>query len=403
MAPNIIRPSQMLIFNSGMCYVEQRQHTAAGDVSGGSSMSPRSPPAKRTYVKNISPEEKILRKKLRNREAAQLSRDKKKAQFNVLSGMVHGLRKENVHLRAEIETLRANQEQLITENERLREQLSTESSIPKSIVTEFCTTAVNNKISINGPAEGQTESNILFDALLSDSIPITDHSILHDLKLPDDDDDMDWLDNNVSKRLEKIADELLGESFLNECCLDEMVGSTSEIMEPGQNIDLPNADIKVEDDSLFMLNTDTDTDTITGASTVKIPTGEMHFLTPNLVNADIKVEDDPLFTLNTDTIIDANTVKIPTEEMHFLAPNVVVKSEIEEHSEDSLERFIIVEEAVEEVTTTYDEHILEICQEDDAMDCTEQYEDIGYESLSSPEYDYKTRYSTPPILTDLLS
>ncbi|XP_029343638.1 uncharacterized protein LOC100574802 isoform X2 [Acyrthosiphon pisum] len=214
---------------------------------------------------------------------------------------------------------------------------------------------------------------------------------------------MDWLDNNVSKRLEKIADELLGESFLNECCLDEMVGSTSEIMEPGQNIDLPNADIKVEDDSLFMLNTDTDTDTITGASTVKIPTGEMHFLTPNLVNADIKVEDDPLFTLNTDTIIDANTVKIPTEEMHFLAPNVVVKSEIEEHSEDSLERFIIVEEAVEEVTTTYDEHILEICQEDDAMDCTEQYEDIGYESLSSPEYDYKTRYSTPPILTDLLS
>lgn len=214
---------------------------------------------------------------------------------------------------------------------------------------------------------------------------------------------MDWLDNNVSKRLEKIADELLGESFLNECCLDEMVGSTSEIMEPGQNIDLPNADIKVEDDSLFMLNTDTDTDTITGASTVKIPTGEMHFLTPNLVNADIKVEDDPLFTLNTDTIIDANTVKIPTEEMHFLAPNVIVKSEIEEHSEDSLERFIIVEEAVEEVTTTYDEHILEICQEDDAMDCTEQYEDIGYESLSSPEYDYKTRYSTPPILTDLLS
>jgi len=49
---------------------------------------------------------------------------------------------------------------------------------------------------------------------LSDSIPITDHSILHDLKLPDDDDDMDWLDNNVSKRLEKIADELLGEVII---------------------------------------------------------------------------------------------------------------------------------------------------------------------------------------------
>lgn len=59
---------------------------------------------------------------------------------------------QNVHLREEIETLKANQEQLIAENERLREQLSTESSIPKSVVTEFCTSAVNNKFSINGPA-----------------------------------------------------------------------------------------------------------------------------------------------------------------------------------------------------------------------------------------------------------
>jgi len=198
----------------------------------------------------------------------------------------------------------------------------------------------------------------LFDALLSDSVPITDHSILHDLKLPDDDDDMDWLDNNVSKRLEKIADELLGESFLNECSLDEMVGGTSEVMEPGQNINLPNANIN---------------------------------------------DDDPIFMLNTDTEKIIDTDKIPTEEMQILALNTD-RDEIEEHSEDksnSLERFIIVEEAVEEVTTTYDEHILEICQEDDID--TEQYEDIGYESLSSPEYDYRTHYSSPLILTDLHS
>jgi len=137
-----------------------------------------------------------------------------------------------------------------------------------------------------------------------------------------------------------------------------MVGSTSEVMESGQNINLPNADIN-DDNSIFMLNTDTDKIT--------------------------------------------STVKIPTEEMQFSVPNID-QSKIEEHSEDksnSLERFIIVEEAVEEVTTTYDEHILEICQEDDID--TEQYDDIGYESLSSPEYDYRTHYSTPLILTDLLS
>jgi len=131
-----------------------------------------------------------------------------------------------------------------------------------------------------------------------------------------------------------------------------MVGSTSKVMESSQNINLPNADI-IDDNSIFMLNTDTDKIT--------------------------------------------STVKIPTEDMQFLAPNID-QSKIEEHSEDksnSLERFIIVEEAVEEVTTTYDEHILEICQEDDID--TEQYEDIGYESLSSPEYDYRTHYNTPLI------
>lgn len=190
---------------------------------------------------------------------------------------------------------------------------------------------------------------------------------------------MDWLDNNVSKRLEKIADELLGEvniiyftlfcfkwiyfilimlfqSFLNECCLNEMVGSTSEVLEPSQNIDdLHNVDIN--EDSLFMLNTDTDTD-------IKIP-----------------IEETKLFT-----IPDIKECKIEEQ------------SETDES--DALERFIIVEEAIEEVTTTYDEHILEICEEDDNMD-TEQYEDFGYESLSSPEYDYKTQY-TPQTLTDFL-
>lgn len=139
-----------------------------------------------------------------------------------------------------------------------------------------------------------------------------------------------------------------------------MVGSTSEVLEPSQNIDeLHNVDINEE--SLFMLNTDTDTDTDTD-------------------------------------------IKIPIEEIKLLTIPDIKECEIEEQSEtdesDALERFIIVEEAVEEVTTTYDEHILEICEEDDNMDI-EQYEDFGYESLSSPEYDYKTQY-TQQTLADFL-
>lgn len=144
------------------------------------------------------------------------------------------------------------------------------------------------------------------------------------------------------------------QSFLNECSFDEMVGNTSEILEPCADIDIHGEDIKVN--PLFMLNTDTD------------------------------------------------TLKISNAETQTATSDVVIKTEIEEEPENesnALERFIIVEEAVEEVTTSYDEHILEICQDDDNMD-TEQNEDFGYESLSSPEYECRTHYA-PQILTDLLS
>lgn len=144
------------------------------------------------------------------------------------------------------------------------------------------------------------------------------------------------------------CDHILLQSFLNECCLDEMVGSPSEILEPSKNIDdLHNVGISYDP---FMLNTNT---------------------------KNIKISDEE------------------ETQLSWTCSDVVIKCEIEEQSENdecnALERFIIVEEAVEEVTTTYDEHILEICQEDNNMD-TEQYEDFGYESLSSPEYDYKTHY-----------
>lgn len=59
---------------------------------------------------------------------------------------------QNIHLKDEIESLRYNQEQLIAENERLREQLSIESSIPKTVITESISTEANDRISIEGPA-----------------------------------------------------------------------------------------------------------------------------------------------------------------------------------------------------------------------------------------------------------
>lgn len=59
---------------------------------------------------------------------------------------------QNLQLREEIESLRSNQEQLMAENERLREQLATDSSVPEELIaTESCTTTAKNRISIEGP------------------------------------------------------------------------------------------------------------------------------------------------------------------------------------------------------------------------------------------------------------
>lgn len=71
--------------------------------------------------------------------------------YAILNMLNHYL--QNVHLKQEIETLRTNQEQLLAENERLREQLATESSVTKTVATiESCTTKANDRISIEGPA-----------------------------------------------------------------------------------------------------------------------------------------------------------------------------------------------------------------------------------------------------------
>lgn len=59
---------------------------------------------------------------------------------------------QNIHLKEEIEVLRCNQEQLMTENERLREQLAADSSIPKPVTTELSKPVANDRITIKGPA-----------------------------------------------------------------------------------------------------------------------------------------------------------------------------------------------------------------------------------------------------------
>ncbi|NXC42046.1 XBP1 protein, partial [Penelope pileata] len=82
------------------------------------------PPArKRQRLTHLSPEEKALRRKLKNRVAAQSARDRKKARMTELEQQVAGLEEENQRLLLENQRLRERTCSLALENRELRGRL----------------------------------------------------------------------------------------------------------------------------------------------------------------------------------------------------------------------------------------------------------------------------------------
>lgn len=78
---------------------------------------------KRPRLKDLTPNEKIMRRKLKNRIAAQSARDRKKARMIELEDMVKQLEDENKKLKFENESLNKQSTKLIQENNKLKEQL----------------------------------------------------------------------------------------------------------------------------------------------------------------------------------------------------------------------------------------------------------------------------------------
>uniref|UniRef100_A0A3B4Y7P9 X-box-binding protein 1 n=1 Tax=Seriola lalandi dorsalis TaxID=1841481 RepID=A0A3B4Y7P9_SERLL len=81
------------------------------------------PVRKRQRLTHLSPEEKALRRKLKNRVAAQTARDRKKAKMGELEQQVLELELENQKLHIENRLLRDKTNGLLTENEELRQRL----------------------------------------------------------------------------------------------------------------------------------------------------------------------------------------------------------------------------------------------------------------------------------------
>ncbi|OWK14838.1 XBP1 [Cervus elaphus hippelaphus] len=108
---------------------------------------------KRQRLTHLSPEEKALRRKLKNRVAAQTARDRKKARMSELEQQVVDLEEENHKLLLENQLLREKTHGLVVENQELRQRLGMD-----ALVTEEEAETKGNGV---GPVAGSAESAAL--------------------------------------------------------------------------------------------------------------------------------------------------------------------------------------------------------------------------------------------------
>ena len=86
-------------------------------------------PRKRRRLTHLTPEEKMLRRKLKNRVAAQTARDRKKELMGTLEQQVAKLVEQNKRLQEENEKLKSQSSNLYSENQQLKERLGTNVSL----------------------------------------------------------------------------------------------------------------------------------------------------------------------------------------------------------------------------------------------------------------------------------
>ncbi|KAG5840430.1 hypothetical protein ANANG_G00188730 [Anguilla anguilla] len=115
------------------------------------------PQRKRQRLTHLSPEEKALRRKLKNRVAAQTARDRKKAKMGELEQQVLELELENEKLYIENRLLREKTDGLLTENEELRQRLGLNALEPKEETVQVLESSVDGV----GLTVGSSESAAL--------------------------------------------------------------------------------------------------------------------------------------------------------------------------------------------------------------------------------------------------
>ncbi|KAL6114834.1 xbp1 [Pungitius sinensis] len=164
-------------FNRPISVVLPSSSPASSDSESNSSAGP--PIRKRQRLTHLSPEEKALRRKLKNRVAAQTARDRKKAKMGELEQQVLELELENQKLHIENRLLREKSSGLLTENEELRQRLGLDTLDSKENVQVYLSTGNDAGLGIGssesaagaGPAVPKSEDF----SMDSDDPDTTDH------------------------------------------------------------------------------------------------------------------------------------------------------------------------------------------------------------------------------------
>ncbi|XP_056677533.1 LOW QUALITY PROTEIN: X-box-binding protein 1 [Monodelphis domestica] len=145
----------------------------------------QSPARKRQRLTHLSPEEKALRRKLKNRVAAQTARDRKKARMSELEQQVVDLEEENQKLLIENQLLRERTHGLVIENQELRQRLGMDALMPEEEETE---SKVNDVRAVAGSAERSTQTMCASAAGAGPAVTLPEH-------VPVDSDGLDSSDS----------------------------------------------------------------------------------------------------------------------------------------------------------------------------------------------------------------